>query len=59
MTLEPGETVDLGTRCGGGLTVHRDEQVDDEFQIDGHGGVLSRGEIERLAELAGLEVTES
>ncbi|ERJ07457.1 hypothetical protein HLRTI_000499 [Halorhabdus tiamatea SARL4B] len=58
MVLKQGETVDLGTRTGEGLTIQRDESVEDAYQIDNHGGELSRDEIKRLAELAGFEVSE-
>lgn len=56
--LQQGETIDLGTRVDGGMTVTRDELTDDTFQIDDHGGELSRAEIGRLAELAGFEVVD-
>jgi len=52
--LRQGETIDIGTRCGEGLTVHRDETVEDAFAIENHGGELGREEIRRLAELAGV-----
>lgn len=58
MTLQPGETVDLGTRSGGGVEIHRDENCTDGYAIDSHGGELYRDEIKRLAELAGFEVSD-
>lgn len=58
MTLEPGETIDLETRVGGGVTIHRDENCTDGFAIDGHGGELYADEIKRLAEAAGLVVKD-
>lgn len=54
--LRPGETLDMNTRVDGGPTVYRDSVCPDCFAIDRHGGELSREEIGRLAEVAGLEV---
>lgn len=59
MTLQPGETLDTETRCGGGVEIRRDENCTDGFAIDGHGGELYRDEIRRLAEAAGFEVTDA
>jgi len=56
MTLKPGEEIDLKTRCNGGPTIYRDENCDDGFAIDKHGGELYKDEIKRLAELAGFVV---
>lgn len=58
MTLQPGETLDTATRCGGGVEIYRDEMCTDGFAIDKHGGELSRDEIRRLAEAAGFEVSD-
>jgi hypothetical protein len=54
--LEPGETLELGTRVEGGPIISRDENCEDGFAIEGHGGELYRDEIRRLAESAGFEV---
>lgn len=56
--LAPGESIDLGTRVDGGPVIRRDESVDDAYALDGTGGELYRDEIQRLAEAAGLEVSE-
>lgn len=56
--LEPGGSTDLDTCCNGGPVITRDSSCTDEFRIEGNGGVLSRGEIKTLAELAGFDVTD-
>lgn len=56
--LEQGEKIDLNTRVTGGPTIHRDRNVEDAYVVNEHGGELSRDEIKRLAELAGLEVED-
>jgi len=55
-SLVMGESLDLWTRVDGGPTITRDRNVEDTYAIADHGGELSREEIRRLAELAGLEV---
>ena len=54
--LRPGESIHLGTCCGGGPTIKRSTDDEDVFTVAEHGGELSRDEIKRLAELAGFEV---
>lgn len=56
--LQPGESIDLETVSGGGPVVTRDSLEPDEFAIEGNRGVLTRREIERIAQLAGV-VTEN
>lgn len=56
--LESGESVDLGTRVGGGPTIRRDRYVSDAYEVNGARDVLGRDEIKQLAELAGFEVSE-
>lgn len=53
--IEQGEIVDLDTRIGGGPTVKRDPHCEDVYSIEGSRGALSVGEIETLAELAGVK----
>lgn len=55
MRLNDGESVALAFSVHGGPVVTRDG---DEFAIEDNGGVLGRGEIERWAELAGLDETD-
>ncbi|WP_049979347.1 hypothetical protein [Halolamina rubra] len=57
--LGAGESVDMETRVDGGPTITRDTLVDDAYAVSGAGGELSRDEIRRLAELAGLEVDDA
>jgi len=56
--LEQGETARLDTRTDGGPRVYRDLLDADAFEVERTGGNLYRDEIKRLAELAGLEVTD-
>lgn len=57
--LDPGESLDVGARFGGGPTFTRDSNVEDAVKIEGHGGELYRDEIKKLAEAIGLEVKDN
>ena len=57
-TLEPGESVDLDFCVDGGPVFERDELTPDTFRVSEHGDKLLRGEVRRLAEAAGFDVTD-
>jgi hypothetical protein len=57
MPLEPGESLDLDTRVDGGPVATRDESADDVLVLDRPYESLDEGEIRRLAEAVGLEVS--
>jgi len=58
-TLDMGEETDLDTRVDGGPMIRRDRLSEDTYHINGNADIISRGEIKQLAELAGLDVSET
>jgi hypothetical protein len=58
MTLEPGETLHIPSREDSGIAITRDKLCEDAYRVQDTGGELYRGEIKRLAEAAGFEVSE-